>query len=317
MKLIKKINTQTNFLISLTFLFILLSFPYYVYSKVYSNEITLRIEGNGIQKILGESILNHPNEVIINGFKKEYIDYSYELENITNVVTIKWNTPLTTCKNMFFNLNNIISIDLSKFDSSKVSDMSSMFYMFYDCQSLKYLDLSYFDTSQVSNMDFLFASCSSLVSLNLSRFNTKSVIKMNSMFKNDESLAIIGQLEIPCKLSDFRDKILESEQAFYNNTPKVSKKKANSNTKNEEKKNSNIYNENNSKQNFLEDYRNYGFDDDEEIDFIYNFPDDNNIKMTDGQLLALQELKLKELEKMEEKKQIEEKQLLEEKEKNN
>ena len=239
MKLIKKINSDINFLISLMFLFILLSFPNLLFSQKvdsteYKNEITLIIEGKGTQKILGESILVEPSQVIINGFTKQKIGYSntYGLDNITNVVTIKWDTPLTTCNNMFFNFDNIISIDLSKFDSSKVSDMSLMFYdctklesinlenmntsslkdmkyMFYDCQSLKYIDLSYFDTSQVENMEFLFASCASLISINLSKFNTKSVQRMNSMFKNDKSLIYLD-------LSNFDIRNVETMDSMFN-----------------------------------------------------------------------------------------------------
>jgi surface protein len=239
MKLIKKINSDINFLISLMFLFIFLSFPNLLFSRKvdsteYKNEITLIIEGKGTQKILGESILVEPSQVIINGFTKQKIGYSntYDLDNITNVVTIKWDTPLTTCNNMFFNFDNIISIDLSKFDSSKVSDMSLMFYdctklesinlenmntsslkdmkyMFYDCQSLKYIDLSYFDTSQVENMEFLFASCESLISINLSKFNTKSVQRMNSMFKNDKSLIYLD-------LSNFDIRNVETMDSMFN-----------------------------------------------------------------------------------------------------
>ena len=237
MKLIKKYNSNINFLISLMFLFVLLSFPNLLFSQnvvstEYINEITLIIEGKGNQKILSESISNKPSQVIINGYTKENIDYSYDLESITNIVTIKWDSPLTTCKNMFFNMDNIISIDLSKFDSSKVNEMSSMFYgctklesinlknmntsslkdmiyMFYDCQSLKYLDLSYFDTSHVLNMEFLFASCKSLETLNLSKFNTKSVQRMHSMFKNDESLIYLD-------LSNFDINNVETMDSMFN-----------------------------------------------------------------------------------------------------
>ena len=44
---------------------------------------------------------------------------------------------------------------------------------------------------------------------------TKLPLFIICKYKNEESLAIIGKLEIPFKLCDFRDKILESEQAFY------------------------------------------------------------------------------------------------------
>ena len=149
-------------------------------------------------------------------------------------------------------------------------------------------------------------------------------------FKNDESLAIISKLEIPFKLCDFRDNILESEQAYFNktnssnNNSSISQKNKNNNLNsinninkiNEENKDPNYINNNNenNKKEYIPDYNDYDFEDDENIDFIYNMPE-NNIKMSDGQVLAIQELKLRELEKMEEKKQNEEKRILEEKEK--
>ena len=62
----------------------------------------------------------------------------------------------------------------------------------------------------------------------------------------------------------------------------------------------------------MADIGDYDFEDEEGLDFLYNFQDNNNIKMSDGQVLAFQEMKLKELEKVEEKKQIEERKILEE-----
>ena len=148
---------------------------------------------------------------------------------------------------------------------------------------------------------------------------TKLPLFIICKYKNEESLAIIGKLEIPFKLCDFRDKILESEQAFYDkNLINQKNKKTNiiNNSINEENKNSSYRNDknNNNKKEYVPDYNDYDFED-EGIDFINNFPENNNMKMTDGQVLAFQELKIRELEKIEEQKQIEEKKLMEEKEK--
>ena len=50
---------------------------------------------------------------------------------------------------MFKNLNNILYIDLSHFDSSKISDMS---YMLHECNSLNSLNLNNLETSKVTDM---------------------------------------------------------------------------------------------------------------------------------------------------------------------
>jgi len=97
MKLIKKNNTKNNFLISLMILLILLSlFLQKVESAEYKNEVVLIIEGNGPQKILGESVQKNPSQIIIKDYTKNTISYTYDLENITNTVKIKWDTPLTS-----------------------------------------------------------------------------------------------------------------------------------------------------------------------------------------------------------------------------
>ena len=135
-------------------------------------------------------------------------------------------------------------------------------------------------------------------------------------YKNEQSLAIIGKIETPLNLSDFRDKILESEQAYCQANKKNQNKKNNNinniNKKEEENKNSGINDDENNKGKYIPDYRDYQFEDDDNIDFLYNLPENSNIKMSDGQLLAIQELKLRELEKVEERKQLEKEKMIEE-----
>jgi len=130
-------------------------------------------------------------------------------------------------------------------------------------------------------------------------------------YKNNESLAIIGKLELPIKLGDLRDKIIESELSYIK---KPSKEKNNNNINNSSNHN-NIKNEN-TKIEYEPNYADYDFGDEDDFNFddINKFQDLNNMKLSDGQILAFQELKLKELEKIEEKKNLEKKKILEEKE---
>ena len=80
---------------------------------------------------------------------------------------------------MFYNLPNMASLDLSGFDTSRVTKLDSMF---LGCSSLTSLDLSGFDTSNVMSMNSMFSGCSSLVSIDLSSFDTSNVIDMSQMF---------------------------------------------------------------------------------------------------------------------------------------
>ena len=80
---------------------------------------------------------------------------------------------------LFFNIRNLISLDLSFFDTSKVQNMENMF---GGMREITNVDLSRFDTSNVTNMSFLFDEMSSLTSLDLSNFNTSKVTNMSYMF---------------------------------------------------------------------------------------------------------------------------------------
>ena len=80
---------------------------------------------------------------------------------------------------LFDNCCNLVFIDLSGFNTSKVTDMEEMFYC---CEALSSLDLSSFDTSNVTNMSCMFELCCGLKSLNLSSFDTSNVTTMKSMF---------------------------------------------------------------------------------------------------------------------------------------
>ena len=56
--------------------------------------------------------------------------------------------------------------------------------MFSNCQKLAYIDVSKFNTENVTNMSWMFASCSSLPSLDVSNFNTEKVTNMEGMFSS-------------------------------------------------------------------------------------------------------------------------------------
>ena len=66
--------------------------------------------------------------------------------------------------NMFDGCRGLTSLDLSKFDTASVTNMS---YMFDYCSGLTSLDLSNFDTSKVTNMSMMFDYCSGLEQVTL------------------------------------------------------------------------------------------------------------------------------------------------------
>ncbi len=105
--------------------------------------------------------------------------------------------------------NLIISIDLSSFDTSNVTDMGSMF---YGLSGLSSLDLSLFNTSKVTNMNSMFSGCSNLRSLDVSLFNTSKVTSMNSMFSSCTSIQSLD-------LSSFNTSNVTNMYGMFSNCP--------------------------------------------------------------------------------------------------
>ena len=93
-----------------------------------------------------------------------------------------------SCAYWFVNCGKMASCDVSKLDTTNVTNMT---YMFFNCRALTSLDVSHFDTSKVTNMSAMFGSCKSLASLDVSAWDTSSVTSMSSMFYNCTSLATL------------------------------------------------------------------------------------------------------------------------------
>ena len=115
-----------------------------------------------------------------------YRSYIYQIENILGLDLSNFDTSkVTNMRSMFFGMSNLTTLNLSNFDTSKVTNMGSMF---SGLSSLTTLNLSNFDTSKVTDMQKMFDDMSNLTALNLSNFNTSKVTNMNQMFHATPSL---------------------------------------------------------------------------------------------------------------------------------
>ena len=92
---------------------------------------------------------------------------------------------VTNMEAMFSDMRNLTSLNLSNFDTSKATDMYGMF---SGTTKLTSLDLSNFDTSNVTNMSNMFYYMYSLTSLNISNFDTSNVTDMSRMFSDIPNL---------------------------------------------------------------------------------------------------------------------------------
>lgn len=91
-------------------------------------------------------------------------------------------------KERFSGCSRLRDVDLSKLETSSVTDMD---FMFNKCSSLKSLDLSNWNLGNATNVCGMFSDCSSLKSIDISGWNTSKVTKMYSMFSGCESLKSI------------------------------------------------------------------------------------------------------------------------------
>ena len=124
------------------------------------------------------------NGGVIANSDSSYLFYSFtgltEM-NLSNLDTSK----VTNMDSMFRGCSRLTVLDVSNFNTSNVTRMSDMF---IGCRSLTSLDVSNFDTSKVTNMSLMFGSCSSLTELDVSNFDTSKVTNMSSMFSGCSSL---------------------------------------------------------------------------------------------------------------------------------
>lgn len=106
----------------------------------------------------------------------------------------------------FFECNNLLSVNLSRLDTSKATSLG---YAFSRCKSLTNLDLSALDTSSVRSFADVFQDCSSLRSVNLAGWDTSSGKDFRQMFYRCASLEEID-------ISSFKTSASTSfEQMFY------------------------------------------------------------------------------------------------------
>ena len=112
-------------------------------------------------------------------------DYQTTITRIT--VVDEGLTPVSTAW-WFYRFANCISLDVTRLNTSRVTNMTAMFCY---CSKLTSLDLSSFDTSKVSNMGVMFQGCSSLSALDVTSFDTSQVTTMGNMFNGCSKLTAL------------------------------------------------------------------------------------------------------------------------------
>ena len=191
------------------------------------SEVSIIINGTGEQLIMSNNFTYTPDKVYCNENEVNITENKINIDVNQSIIKMVWNTELNNCSKMFQNLNNIIEVNLSKFDASKVTSMKEMFdsckmlktviignnfdisnvktveKMFFDCVSLESLDSHNLKKSSIEKTVKMFNGCESLESLDLSNFDTSKVIYMDYMFNKCSKLTCLD-------LSSFNTSLVKS-----------------------------------------------------------------------------------------------------------
>ena len=161
-----------------------------------SKIISLDANGNGRINMESNDIIN---EVDINDNPSSCIVeiFSCNISSLgwgNNADAQKHSDKMSISCSRYFRISNQLfesmnfygkTIKFNGFDTSKVTDMGSMFSR---CRNITSLDLSGWDVSNVTNMVGMFDGCSGLTELNLSGWNPRNVTGMEGMFSDCSSL---------------------------------------------------------------------------------------------------------------------------------
>ena len=125
----------------------------------------------------------------------------------------------TNSSGMFAFMSNLATLNLSNFDTSKVTNMHAMF---YGMTKLAALDLSNFNTSQVQDMSSMFSGVFNLITtLDISNFNTSQVINMSYMLYLRDEDKLMDKLEKIYVNNDFDTTKLTSFEYMFSNRKKL------------------------------------------------------------------------------------------------
>lgn len=103
----------------------------------------------------------------------------YGCNALSELNTSNWVVIANDIRSMFHGCTNLESVDVSKFDTSKMTSLDSVF---INCHNLKIIDVKNWDTKMITNLRYTFKECQSVKILDVSRWDVSNVTIMDSLF---------------------------------------------------------------------------------------------------------------------------------------
>ena len=164
------------------FIFLIIYFSLFSLYMQTDNYITVTYKGTGAVTIINSTYISSLSSIQINPGSTIAAGSINQVQSFTSdstTIQFNWNSQLSSCSHMFKGLNKIISIDLTHFDFTSVTEMNSFF---EGCTSLSTVDLRNNEAPNVLNMNFMFRDCTNLLSVHLSGFNAVKVKDLSFWF---------------------------------------------------------------------------------------------------------------------------------------
>ena len=147
------------------------------YKNIIYDDRLCRFDSKSIDSEIAQKIYNE-----INNNYSFY--YNFSTEGVYNIKII-FKKQLSSCAGMFFRCKNMIEIDLSKFDCSKILSCDCMF---YNCKNIINIELGKLNFSFVNSFRCMFNGCNNLINLDVTNINTKNSKSFRQMFRDCNNL---------------------------------------------------------------------------------------------------------------------------------
>ena len=169
-----------------------ISWDEYFIHPFFKNRIIIKLKVTDLDKIKNEfkDIYFLENDKYIqNNNTYEYKEKNEELEelNENNTKVFINNNPYPFKK--YFKPNETGEYEIKLII---IKTMQNLSYLFRGCENIASIDLSSFDTSKCTKMKYMFGKCFYLKDINLSHLNTSNVIDMSYMFNKCKKLKNIS-----------------------------------------------------------------------------------------------------------------------------
>ena len=110
------------------------------------------------------------------------IDYKFISDiNGQMEIRITFFVQLTSMSELFKGCRNLLEVDLSNLDGSKLTDANSVF---ENCDNLIYINFTLKNGTNIHSMDNCFSGCQKLKDVDLTNFEPQNNVSIQNMFKN-------------------------------------------------------------------------------------------------------------------------------------